>query len=243
MGDGACALGAGRSEIAVLLLATTLPAAAAWLYFVALAGSPWMPAVYGASKVVQFSLPAAAALAAAPRRPALPPLAPRALGWGFGSGAAAAAALLGLYALVFRGGSLAAGARPRISDRIEAIGAGSHARYAALALFLSVIHSFLEEYYWRWFVFGRLRAHAGPAAAVAVSSLAFAAHHVIVLHAFMGPERLWTGTAGLSAAVAAAGAAWAALYARAGSITSPWISHALVDAALMAIGYDLRWGW
>ena len=42
----------------------------------------------------------------------------------------------------------------------------------------------LEEYYWRWFLFGGLRRSMPVAAAVVLSSLAFTAHHVILLATF-----------------------------------------------------------
>ena len=60
-------------------------------------------------------------------------------------------------------------------------GMGTPARYVALAAFLAVAHSLLEEYYWRWFVYGRLRRYVPMAVAMAVSGLAFMGHHVIVL--------------------------------------------------------------
>ena len=39
--------------------------------------------------------------------------------------------------------------------------------------------------------------------------------------------------------VALGGGLWAWLYARSGSLFSPWLSHTLVDLGIMAIGYDL----
>jgi membrane protease YdiL (CAAX protease family) len=43
----------------------------------------------------------------------------------------------------------------------------------------------------------------------------------------------------LSASVAVGGALWAWLYRRSGSLLGPWLSHMLVDAALMAAGWDM----
>jgi membrane protease YdiL (CAAX protease family) len=45
-----------------------------------------------------------------------------------------------------------------------------------------------------------------------------------------------------SLAVGAGGAVWSWLYHRTGSIYSPWISHLIIDAAIMAVGYDLLYG-
>ena len=41
------------------------------------------------------------------------------------------------------------------------------------------------------------------------------------------------------AAVAGAGAVWAWQYDRTGGMAAPWLSHAIVDLTLMAIGYRL----
>ena len=72
---------------------------------------------------------------------------------------------------------------------------------------------------------------------MAVSSLAFTAHHVLVLGFYFG--RLWWPTVIFSLAVAIGGVFWAWLYQKSGSLYGPWLSHALVDAALFLIGYDL----
>ena len=97
----------------------------------------------------------------------------------------------------------------------------------------------LEEYYWRWFVFGHLRQFVSARTAVLVSSAAFTAHHAIVVGSeFRGA---WGMTVFACAGVALGGAVWARLYERSGSLVGPWLSHALVDAALMMVGYELLW--
>jgi membrane protease YdiL (CAAX protease family) len=60
---------------------------------------------------------------------------------------------------------------------------------------------------------------------------------VLVLQLYFG----WTSplTWLFSAGVAIGGAFWAWLYNKSGSLYGPWLSHALVDAAIFAIGYDL----
>lgn len=67
------------------------------------------------------------------------------------------------------------------------------------------------------------------------------AHHVIVLGMFF-PNHFWTAAVPFSICIAVGGAFWAWLYDRTGSIYSPWISHLLVDLAILAIGYDLVFG-
>ena len=75
-------------------------------------------------------------------------------------------------------------------------------------------------------------------ASVALSSLAFMAHHVVVLWVYL-PGGWWTAVVPFSLCVAGGGAVWAWLYDRTGSLYAPWVSHLLVDAAIFLIGYDL----
>ncbi|MFO0845518.1 MAG: CPBP family intramembrane glutamic endopeptidase [Gemmataceae bacterium] len=96
----------------------------------------------------------------------------------------------------------------------------------------------MEPPYWRWFVFGRLRTLVTLTPAIVLSSLGFMSHHVLIVWAYL-PDRVLTGVVPASLAVAAGGAAWAWLYHRAGSLLAPWVSHALVDAALFVIGWDV----
>ena len=79
--------------------------------------------------------------------------------------------------------------------------------------------------------------HAGGAAVV-LSSLAFTAHHVILLSIYFGAS--WA-TILFSLCVAVGGAAWAWIYHRSGSLLGPWLSHLLIDAGIFVVGYDLVW--
>ena len=75
------------------------------------------------------------------------------------------------------------------------------------------------------------------AAAVVLSSLAFTAHHVILLAVFFGG---WSWpTIFFSLCVAVGGAAWAWIYHRSGSLLGPWLSHLLIDAGIFIVGFDL----
>jgi membrane protease YdiL (CAAX protease family) len=137
---------------------------------------------------------------------------------------------------------LAAGVLSDTPDRVRAkvaeFGAGSPARFMALAAFLAVIHSFLEEYYWRWFVFGRLVRYTRFVPAALLSGLAFSGHHVFVLNEYL-PGRFWTATVPFSLGIAAGGLVWAWLYRRTDSLVGPWVSHFLVDFGIMLAGYRM----
>src|SRR5206468_11940133 len=121
--------------------------------------------------------------------------------------------------------------------KVKSFGAGSPVAFLLLALFYSAFHSLLEEYYWRWFVFGQLSRPCRPLAAIAISSIAFAAHHVLVLGLYFGwlAPLTWLFTL----AIIIGGAFWAWLYHKSDSLAAPWLSHALLDAAIFAIGYQM----
>jgi membrane protease YdiL (CAAX protease family) len=124
-----------------------------------------------------------------------------------------------------------------IHKKIGGFGIDSPWKYAALMGFYSLIHSLLEEYYWRWFVFRQLRCLVPMWPAVAISALGFMAHHVVLLGVFFN-QTLWLAWL-LGSAVAVGGIFWAWLYERTGSLFGPWLSHLLIDAGIAWIGYDL----
>ena len=132
-------------------------------------------------------------------------------------------------------GSAAAAAE--VNAKVQGLGAGTPVRFLFMALFYCVVHSLLEEYYWRWFVFGELRqVQRWPIAAV-VSGIGFTAHHVLVIGMYFG----WSSplTVLFSLAVTIGGIYWAWLYQRSGSLLGPWVSHLLIDGAIFVVGWDL----
>ena len=140
-------------------------------------------------------------------------------------------------------GEVLATARPQVAARAASLGVLRH--YVWFAVFLSIAHSAIEEYYWRWFVFGRLRRLIDDGSGglrrhlpSLLAAMAFAAHHVVVVSVFAG---LSWGLVG-GAVVMCAGLVWNSHYARQGSLVGAWVSHATVDAAIMAVGYNLLFG-
>lgn len=109
--------------------------------------------------------------------------------------------------------------------------------YIIFSIFLSLGHSLLEEYYWRWFLGKGLQSKGNYSlwTALILTNAAFSAHHFIVLNALV--ELPWAifGTI----AVFLAGITWSLLYEKTNSIFASWLSHACVDATIMAIGYSL----
>ena len=225
------------AHVAALAFVMLLPTAATFVYFVLLSGSPSMKILYFGSKVVQFAFPLAWVLAVQRRkvrfrRPDLQSILP-----GIVFGVLAVALGLIAYFGYFKTSPYLQRAPALIGAKVEDMGLTSPAIYLAFAAFLAVPHSLLEEYYWRWFAFGQLRRTISVNSAIAISSLAFMAHHVIVIHQFLkGP---WAVTLFFSLCVALGGAVWAWLYQRYESLYGPWFSHLLVDCGIMLIGYDL----
>ena len=233
---------ADAATAVALLFAAALPSLLTWLYFVALAGGgpgdPLRQVAFGAAKVVQFSFPLLFVLLWERRRPRLSRPGRAGLALGLGFGLAVAAGIFGLYAGWLRDSPVLEHTPARLAAVLRGFGVASGPRFLAMAAFYVVAHSLFEEYYYRWFLFGRLRAFVATAPAVALSSLAFMAHHVILLAAYL-PGHFWTAAAPLALCVAAGGGVWAWLYARTGSLYAPWLSHAVVDAAILAVGWDL----
>jgi uncharacterized protein len=227
----------------LLALAIAFPTVAAWLYFMTLAGHPSMGSAYFAAKVLQALLPLVGWWVLRLPRDRVGGTTPAGVGSGLLSGIALAVPVLGLYALALRGTPLLAAAPAQIRARLEPFGAAEIGGFVLLALGLSLVHSLFEEYYWRWFLFGALRRRLAVGSAAALSSLAFAAHHAIVIAGLLGPAAPLFMVAAGTLAVALAGVNWVWLFHRFGSLLPPWLSHVVVDLAFMAIGYELLWGW
>jgi len=148
------------------------------------------------------------------------------------------AGLFGLYFLFLRGGNILGDTPARIHEWLEKFGFNSMGGFLMFAAVISIPHSFLEEYYWRWFVFGWMRRETNWVVAGVVSSLAFMSHHVVVLSYYL-PGYFWTRVLPFSLCVAVGGFAWCWLYHRYENLYAPWLSHLMIDAAIMVVGYDM----
>ena len=226
-------------DACALLLAAAFPSLTAWWYFIAMGGRPAaiQQTAYAAGKIFQFGFPLFWVLVIQRRRPRWKRPAAAGLIEALGFGLAVAAAMLLGYFLWLRSAGLLTPAAAAIAGKVAGFGVNSPARFVALGVFYCLFHSLLEEYYWRWFVFGGLGRFMPLGPAIVVSSVAFAAHHVIILAAYFG--LFSAATVLCSLGVAIGGAAWAWIYHRSDSLLGPWLSHLLVDAAIFVVGYDL----
>ena len=124
-----------------------------------------------------------------------------------------------------------------IRERVVGFGFLSPTLFILFGGFVSLIHSGLEEYYWRWFTFGQLARTIPKSVAMIVSGLGFMLHHIVILGRFFGYAQ--PATYIFSFCVAIGGLYWAWLYARKESIFAPWLSHAWIDVAIFIVGYDV----
>ena len=223
----------------VLLPATVVPCLASLFYFVLFTDRVFAYVFYVAAKLFLVFWPVACVLLV--------------LGCGFGRlelrsvrhiRALPAGVLVGLaiVALMFAAmrtplGQILANNSQRIDDKVRQLGILEH--FWLFAVFISVLHSLVEEYYWRWFVYGRLRQVCRTGTALLLAGVSFAAHHVVVLSEFVPLG--WAFF--LAAAVGLGGVVWCLMYDGQKTIAGIWISHAVVDFGIMSIGYSLLSRW
>jgi len=151
--------------------------------------------------------------------------------WGLGSGLTIS--LVGVALMLSPVGALVRESAAAVTDRAEGLGFAKH--YILYAAFISVLHSGLEEFYWRWFVYGQLRGRIASGWAHALAALSFAAHHLVVtLQFFPVPLAIF-----LAGCVAIGGFIWSWMYEKHGGLLGCWISHLCVDVLLMVVGYQL----
>ncbi|MDR2762221.1 MAG: CPBP family intramembrane metalloprotease [Planctomycetaceae bacterium] len=158
---------------------------------------------------------------------------------GIGFGVFVFLAIIFLYYFYFGvfGGELAEGSRARkvIVSKIVEFGINDWRLFLLLGIFYSAIHSGLEEYYWRWFLFGRLRDICGAGLSAIISGIGFSAHHIILLNVFFGFDSILCPLGSL--AIVVGGIYWAWLYQRSGNLYGAWLGHGIIDAAIFLIGY------
>jgi len=213
-----------------------LPLTASWIYFVLLPGTTVGSAVYAGTKLFTLVWPLIAVVIIEGRR-----IRPRLADWrthlraiplGLVSGVVLGGAILTAYGATPLG-DYTLGFSDKVRDQVTKMGILDH--YVVFGAALAVGHSLIEEYYWRWYVFGRLTRVVSAPIAYILGSLAFAAHHFVVLSCYFS---FW-GTIVFGIGVAVGGAVWSFQYQRQRTLVGSWMSHLLVDAAIFWIGYRL----
>ena len=222
----------GRRVWLALLPAALVPSIVSLLYFVTLSGTWAGRALYAASKLFILLWPLLAV------RMILPPGEGARVSWrarlrALPLGLLSGAALSGLVLLALQTplAAILEASAPAIRGKAAQMGILDW--YGPFALFLALGNSLVEEYYWRWFLYGRLRGFLGVWPALLLASGAFALHHVVVTSQFF--PQPWGVLMGLCVGVA--GAAWCLLYERQGTVAGVWVSHLVADLAVLSVGY------
>lgn len=222
-------------RLAALLPAAVVPLVGALVYFALFAGAAWARWVYVLVKLFTLVWPLFAIPVLLRRRLPRVRLGDRrhrvALLPGLAVGGALAVAVLLLQQTALA--AVVEAHADQIRHKVAQLGVLDH--YIAFGLFLSLLHSGLEEYYWRWFLFGSLRRSYSLAAATSLASLAFGAHHAVVLLEYFPVPWAVAGTG----AVVLGGAIWCLMLERQRTLTGAWLSHALVDIAVLWVGYQV----
>ncbi|MBI1902321.1 MAG: CPBP family intramembrane metalloprotease [Planctomycetia bacterium] len=222
---------------AAVLFVLVFPTLTTWLYFVVLGGSDHVAPVYAAAKVVQFAFPAAWVFLVQRKRVSLQRPDAKSLLWGLAFGVVAVGVILAAWYGYFKGSPLLAEMPRLLAGKLKDFQLTRPPHYLLFAAFLSLPHSLLEEYYWRWFAFGQLRRVVPAPFGIVLSSLGFMSHHVLVIAAYV------PGAPGLvalfSLSIALGGGVWAWIYQRCGTLYGPWLSHFLLDCAVMYLGYEM----
>lgn len=198
-------------------------------------GTAFGKAVYAVSKVWIVLLPLIWTLwVDRSRLHVTKPWASRGLGVGALLGVAIAAAIVGTYALL--GNHLINVDQMRVAAMKNGI--GTPANYLALVVGLALVNSLVEEYVWRWFVFGQCERLTNGFVAVLISAAFFTLHHffALIAQAPLGVTLL------ACLGVFIGGCAWSWCYLKFRSIWPGWVSHILVDLAVFGVGYMVLFG-
>lgn len=220
---------------AVLLPALVVPLAASFIYFVLYPGTAFGNAFYVIAKLNLLLWPIIGTLWIL-KEPMVDKSLQRRHKASLIQGTLFGIAVTAVLVFLYKGtpvGSVVGENVVRISERIVGLGIADY--YWQFALFLSFAHAALEEFYWRWFVFGNARRLMPATAAIVLAAVGFTAHHVVVLSQFFSLG--WAFV--LGSCVGVGGAVWSLIYHRTNSMWGPWVSHMIIDLAIMWVGWEV----
>lgn len=221
-----------------------LPSLGTWLYFDFFAGKgSWPRLLYTLVKGTQLLLPVAWLVLWRRQKLSWPTWHFRSAVLGLLFGLASAIVIWMVYQLLAAQTEFFQDTPQRLQAKLTDFQIAGLAGYIAMAVFISIFHAAFEEYYWRWFVFRQLCERLHWSWAIAISSCAFALHHIIVIRAYLSGEQLWAFPYVLALGVAVGGAVWAWIYYHTNHIIGAWLAHVFADLAIMYVGFDLLRGF
>nr|WP_320116626.1 CPBP family intramembrane glutamic endopeptidase [uncultured Desulfuromonas sp.] len=153
--------------------------------------------------------------------------------WGLVSGAVLGAVIFAAWQALFQGQINGDG----IVAKLTSLNLIDH--YWSVALFIAMVNSLLEEWYWRGFVFERLKERRLAAIwVVLLGGAGFGFHHYFTLIVYFSlPITLF-----FTFATMVAGALWSWMRTHGASLIDCYISHLIADVALLWIGWQLLGG-
>lgn len=238
-----------KSDGVVISVALLAPTLMTWLYFYVLAGQGMFTRVlYGSSKVVLGLLPLVwylyrrhRAMRANTYEANGQPQPRRQLSWklGLDFGLLTLTTMLLLYFLWLKHLPIMSETAVLVQKKLDDAGVDSVTTFLFLAIFLTIVHSAYEEYYWRWFIFGHLRFTMPWLKAAIISSVGFMLHHILVLYAYLPGELGLMLVIAFSFCIGFGGFVWCCIYQYTGSLLGAWIAHLCADLGIMICGYDL----
>ena len=210
-----------KYDLIVLWFAIVFPSVMTYVYFNLLANSAaaLQQTSFGIGKVLQFGLPVVWVWLFYRHRLRLTrgmghdsdePRSKSRLGLGVGFGLLVVIGMMAMFYLLIADSAAGVRLSGMVKEKIDSMGLASVGVYVAMGVFYTIFHSFLEEYYWRWFVYDLSKRFYSRALANVLSSVGFAAHHVILLGFFFGWDSPWTYL--ISVSIAVGGAVWAWMY-------------------------------
>jgi membrane protease YdiL (CAAX protease family) len=123
-----------------------------------------------------------------------------------------------------------------VNEAFENLGLKNY--FLLFALFVSLLHSLVEEVYWRQFIFRGLNLKLPFIWSLIISSIFFGAHHLLIL---MVALPFWLAFL-LCIPIAVGGGIWALILKRTDSLLGPWISHLIIDLIIMVCIYLIMAG-
>ncbi len=224
-------------QAAAVGFAVLYPSLLTWTCTVELSGQPEVRSTYLAGKALQLAFPLfwVLTIERRPIRPVRPNRHGLAVAVAFSL--LTAVGMFTLYVTWLRHSALLGTVSATLHEKLGGYGLVTPTRFLGLAVYFATLHTLTEEYYWRWFVFGRMRELISPNTAVVLSGFAFMVHHAIIVHRYL--DGAWPAVLLFSLCVAIGGIVWAWLYQTTGSLYGSWLSHMLINSSLACLGYVL----
>ena len=123
----------------------------------------------------------------------------------------------------------------RIAGALTANAGVTGENFLYVSLYISFVNSFLEEFFFRGFVFTNLKQHAGRKPAYIFSATAFSLYHVAMMIGWFSPALFLLVMVGL----VAGGMIFNWLNEKLDTIYCSWLTHMFANFAINTIGFIL----